>query len=80
MTSPRMEAKGEVIDMTLYDLIQCINDGMSIHLYDSGTGDSIGIYEGKEDIPEEYEDCDVVDIFGESASTICIEIETEEEE
>ena len=66
--------------MTLYDILPYINDGMSIHLYDAESADSLGVYEGKEEIPEAYEDRDIVDIFGESASTICIEIETLEED
>lgn len=68
-----------MIHMFLYDLLLYVNDGMRVHLYDGNQGD-LGVYEGKEEIPAYHEDCLVNDIFGESATTIGIEIETEEEE
>ena len=62
--------------MTLYDLWQVLNDSVTVTIFQYGTFDEIGVFE-KEDIPEEYEDCLITDVFADDGN-ICIEIETEE--
>lgn len=70
--------------MTLYDLFVVLNDNTTIQLYDCETYNLIDSYDGKEDVPPEYEDCEITDIFVDTDTrlknftyaAICVEIET----
>lgn len=70
--------------MTLYDLFVVLNDNTTIQLYDCETYNLIDTYDGKEDVPPEYEDCEITDIFVDTDTrlkeftyaVICVEIET----
>lgn len=62
--------------MTLYDLFVVLNDNTTIQLYDCETYNLIDSYDGKEDVPSEYEDCEITDIFVDNDAAICVEIET----
>ena len=69
--------------MTLYDISELINDNTCVEIFSAETCERIATYDGKESIPEEYNDCEITDIFTGSAmiphrmqvATLCIEIE-----
>lgn len=71
--------------MTLEELMFIINDSTAVELYSEDTGEAIEIYSSPDEIPEEYLECNVTDVFatvkksshGDYWSCIGIEIETE---
>ena len=71
--------------MTLYDLLETVNDNTVVQVFSSETCECIATYDGKESIPEEYDNCEVTDIFTgvamlphkKQVPTLCIEIEEE---
>lgn len=65
--------------MTLEELIEYINDGTIIDLYEESTFDLIDMYY-KDEIPEHYLECEVTDIFGGRNEHISIEINSEIDE
>ena len=64
--------------MTLYDLLQFVNDSTMITLFRAEDGCEIGTY-GKDEIDYDLTDYEVTDIFVDG-NKLCIEIETEENE
>lgn len=48
--------------MNLEELLYNVNDSAAIELF-SEDGESIEVYDGKDEIPEEYMYCEVTDIF-----------------
>ena len=63
--------------MTLYDLLDTINDNTVIEVFQSSTAERIGTYDGKENIPEWWNDDEITDIFTgmvDGKPTLCIEI------
>jgi len=65
--------------MTLYEISNLINDSSVIAVYDSETNDLHATYDGKSEIPDWLEDCDVTDIFADK-DKLCIELALEAEE
>ena len=68
--------------MILYELLETINDNCIVEIYRADTAELVGIYDGKENIPEWFNDDEVTDIFAnfdtyKQAPTLCIEIDTE---
>lgn len=63
--------------MTLYDLIQYVNDSTFVILYSASTGEVIEKYDGKDSLSGDYDDYEVTDIFV-SENGLCIEIDDEE--
>ena len=63
--------------MTLYDLLNVINWGVALRLFDNNQED-LGLFYAHEDVPDEYEDCEVNDVFTEN-NELCIEIERGDE-
>ena len=71
--------------MTLYERLEDVNDNTVIQVFVEC--ECIATYDGKESIPEEYNDCEVVDVFTgvtmlphkKQVPTLCYEIEIEEE-
>lgn len=68
--------------MTLYDILELVNDNTCVEIFSAETCERIATYDGKESIPEEYNDCEVTDIFTGVARphinqvpTLCIEID-----
>lgn len=49
--------------MTLYDLIQLVNENCIVDVYSASTNERIAIYDGRDSIDEEFNDCEVTDIF-----------------
>ena len=75
--------------MTLYDLLQLVNDSTIIDIFAECTGTCIGEYNGKDDVPDRYQDEEVTDIFtaidnaseqSSGYSTLCIEIAIDPDE
>lgn len=67
--------------MTLDELLWHINDSTVITIF-TINGIRLATYDGKDSIPEEYNDMDVTDIFVEG-NALCIEVddtETEDDE
>lgn len=60
--------------MTLYDLLESVNDSAVITLFRAEDGCEIGTYDGKDQIDEELMDYDVSDIFVDEGK-LCIEID-----
>lgn len=63
--------------MSLEELLWVINDSTIVELY-NGNQDKIAEYDGKDSIPEEYNEWPVIDIFVEG-NKLCIEIEGDDE-
>lgn len=71
--------------MTLEELLWNVNDSNAIELFSATTNDTIDIFSDKDEVPEEYMDCEVTDIFatinGDPKSTAgcwpCLGIEIE---
>ena len=69
--------------MTLYELLEPINDNTCVEVFSAETCESIAMYDGKESIPEDYNYCEVTDIFTgvtmlphkKQVPTLCIEID-----
>ena len=59
--------------MLLYELIENINDNAVVDIYSAETGEVIATYDGKDSIPEEYNDYTVYDIYA-NENVICVEI------
>lgn len=49
--------------MTLEELLCVVNDSTVIELFSEATGQSIETYCNKDEIPDEYMDCEVTDVF-----------------
>ena len=49
--------------MTLEELFRVVNDSTAIELFSEATGQSIETYCDKDEVPEEYMDCEVTDVF-----------------
>ena len=63
--------------MILDELLDSINDNTVVEIFDAETAERIGTYDGKDSLPEEYNDWNVTDIFtGMSGKTptLCIAI------
>ena len=63
--------------MTLDELLWRVNDNTVVKLFGIGSGMEIATYDGKDSIPEKYNNYDVTDIFVER-NTLCIEIDDTE--
>ena len=68
--------------MTLYDLLDAINDSTVVVVFRADTAERIDTYDGKENIPEWFGDDEVTDIFTgfdsyKKIPTLCIEIDVE---
>lgn len=64
--------------MTLDDIFDTINDSTIVEIFQADTAECIGTYDGKAELPERYNDCDITDIFtGMSGNTptLCIELD-----
>lgn len=59
--------------MELEELLWVINDNTIVDIYSADTNEVIASYDGKENIPEELNDCEVQYIFVEG-NHLCIEI------
>lgn len=59
--------------MTLDELLWLINDGTVVEVY-NGNQEQIGLYDGKDSIPEELNDREINDIFVDN-NKLCIEID-----
>lgn len=59
--------------MYLEELLWVINDSTVVEIY-NGNQEQIGLYDGKDSIPEELNDREVNDIFV-SENRLCIEVE-----
>lgn len=69
--------------MTLADMIDIINENTVVEVFDSATYDRYATYDGKSEIPDWLNDCDITDIFtGMSGKTptLCVEFMLEAEE
>ena len=60
--------------MTLEELLWKVNDNTIVAIFSSETGEELAVYDGKDSIPERYNDCEVSDIFVDEGK-LCIEIE-----
>lgn len=73
--------------MTLEELILILNNSTAVELYSEEAGEPIETYSSPDEIPEEYLECNVTDVFatvtvkkssyGDYWPCIGIEIETE---
>ena len=66
--------------MILEELLNTINDNTVVEVYRCDTAECIGVYDGKDSIPERYGNCEITDIFAGVAEngrtpTLCIEID-----
>ena len=59
--------------MILEELLLSVNDSTVVDIYSAESGEVISTYDGKDSIPERYNECDVMDIFVDGNS-LCIEI------
>lgn len=59
--------------MSLEELIWNVNDNTVVNIYSAETNDIIASYDGKDSIPEEYNECEVTDVFVDG-NHLCIEI------
>ena len=69
--------------MTLYDIIDLINDNTVIEVFDADTSERHATYDGKSELPDWLNDCDVTDIFtgmSNNVPTLCIEMMIEARE
>lgn len=63
--------------LTLYEIADTINDNCIVDVYSATTNDLIATYDGKENIPEHFMDCDVTDLFVDN-NKLCVEIDDSE--
>ena len=66
--------------MTLYEILDLINESTVVEVFDSATYERYATYEGKENIPDWLLDCDITDIFtgmSDKTPTLCIELALE---
>lgn len=63
--------------LTLYEIADTINDSCVVDVYSATTNDLIATYDGKENIPEHFMDCDVTDLFVDN-NKLCVEIDDSE--
>ena len=63
--------------MTLDDLLWRVNDNTVVKLFGISNLMEIATYDGKDSIPEEYNNCDVTDIFVDG-NALCVEIDDTE--
>ena len=59
--------------MILEELLWIINDSTAVEIYD-GNQELVGLYDGKDSIPEELNDREINDIFVDN-NKLCIEID-----
>lgn len=60
--------------MTLYDLMYVINDSAYVEIYIDA--ELVACYDGKDSIPEEYNDYVVLDVYA-NGNKLCVEISEE---
>lgn len=71
--------------MTLDDLLDYVNDSEVIKLFTDYENREIGEFDGKDEIPDRYRECEVTDIFSDVSggrrvfAYLCIEIDYEME-
>ena len=58
--------------MTLEDLMYVTNDNAIVEIY--ADTELIARYDGKDSIPEEYNDCEVYDVYA-NGNVLCVEID-----
>ena len=76
--------------MQLEELLWLVNENTIVQIYSAESNDLLAEYDGKESIPEKYNECNITDIFPHSeievmdngnevytTNILCIEIETE---
>lgn len=63
---------------TLSEILNLVNDNTVVDIYSAETYDIIASYDGRDSIPEDYDDCIVTDIFV-TDNKLCIEIEESDE-
>ena len=59
--------------MILEELLWNVNDNTVVNIYSAETNDIIASYDGKDNIAEHYNECNVTDIFVDGNS-LCVEI------
>ena len=62
---------------TLEELLWLVNDSTVVEICSAETFDVIATYDGKDSIPEKYNDCEIADVFV-SDNKLCIEIKMED--
>lgn len=63
--------------MTLEELITYTNPNTVIELFDAKENESIGVYDGVDVVPDEYNYCEIADIFVDN-NKLCVEISLED--
>ena len=63
--------------MTLEELIAYTNPNTVIELFDAKENESIGVYDGVDEVPDEYNYCEIADIFVDR-NKLCVKISLED--
>lgn len=63
--------------MILSELIEYVNPCTVIELFDAKENESIGEYDGVNEVPDEYNYCEISDIFVDG-NKLCVEISLED--
>lgn len=63
--------------MRCRDDIEYVNPSTVIELFDAKENESIGEYDGVNEVPDEYNNCEIADIFVDG-NKLCVEISLED--